>query len=145
MPKTIKDLENTLDKIYYLYTLENVRNVLEQTLAQDLETLKEGQPIESRVSPLDSQLNADIQPDRPQFKACEKLYHETEQQCKKGSLDEQSIARRYFKMTCDAFIAQYVSCKKDHILYGRTNTLIRDDNHAPIAQVVEILSGTLLN
>lgn len=55
-----------------------------------------------------------------------------------------SINARFFKMTCDQHLAKYLQCAVGHTLYGRTNTLVRDDNHVWIAHVVEILTSAQL-
>ncbi|MFA6037207.1 MAG: hypothetical protein WC748_03670 [Legionellales bacterium] len=52
-----------------------------------------------------------------------------------------SINTRYFKVTCDQQLEQNLKCELGQILYGRSNTIVRDDNNAHIAHVVEILTG----
>ncbi len=52
-----------------------------------------------------------------------------------------SINRYYFKINCDATLAQYIQCTLDKTLYGRTNMLVRNDTQQWVAQVVEILTG----
>lgn len=53
-----------------------------------------------------------------------------------------AINRRYFKINCDLMLARYLQCAQGKTLYGRTNTLVRDDNQQWVAQVVEVLTGT---
>jgi hypothetical protein len=52
-----------------------------------------------------------------------------------------SINTRYFKMACEQHLAAYLQCELGHTLYGRSNTLVREDNHLWVAHVVEILTG----
>jgi hypothetical protein len=52
-----------------------------------------------------------------------------------------SINTRYFKMLCEQHLATYLQCELGHTLYGRSNTLVRNDNHVWVAHVVEILTG----
>lgn len=52
-----------------------------------------------------------------------------------------SINTRYFKMACEQHLAAYLQCEIGQMLYGRSNTLVREDNHVWLAHVVEILTG----
>ena len=52
-----------------------------------------------------------------------------------------SPTKRFFKATCDQHIAQYLKCEQGKLLYGRTNTIVREKDHEWLAHVVEILPG----
>lgn len=58
-------------------------------------------------------------------------------------LTAHSINTRYFNLRCDNILATYLQCQQCTVLYGRSNTLVRDDNQCEIAQVVEILAGVV--
>lgn len=49
--------------------------------------------------------------------------------------------RAYFSTNCNADFAKILKCKRNQIIFGRINTLVRKDNNQWVAQVVEILSG----
>lgn len=51
--------------------------------------------------------------------------------------------RRYFSIQCNQELAALTACESNSTIYGRTNTLIRTDDHEWLAQVVEILPGFL--
>lgn len=59
-----------------------------------------------------------------------------------NKVDTHSINTRYFKVACDQQLAHDLKCETGQILYGRSNTIVRDDDHAHIAHVVEILTGS---
>ena len=44
----------------------------------------------------------------------------------------------YFSILCNSTLANLLNCDKNKVLYGRTNTLVSDDNDQWIARVVEI-------
>ncbi len=52
-----------------------------------------------------------------------------------------SIDTRYFKINCESHLARYLQCEIGHTVYGRSNTIVRQDNQLWVAKVVEILSG----
>jgi hypothetical protein len=47
--------------------------------------------------------------------------------------------RRYFSIPCHNALAKQLHIDKNSVLYGRTNTLVHEDNQQWIARVVEIL------
>ncbi|HVV68219.1 MAG TPA: hypothetical protein VHE99_04165 [Gammaproteobacteria bacterium] len=51
---------------------------------------------------------------------------------------------RYFKLNCTKVLDPYLNCSQHPVLYGRTNTLVRDDNGQWVVRVVEILTGNQL-
>ena len=51
--------------------------------------------------------------------------------------------RTYFLVKCDKVFSSLTRCQLNSKLYGRTNTIIRADNHKWLAHVVEILPGFL--
>ncbi len=62
----------------------------------------------------------------------------------KHKIKAENSNKRYFKVTCEIPLIKYLECKQGETLYGRSNTLVREDNHAWIAHVVEILTGKTL-
>ena len=56
-----------------------------------------------------------------------------------------NINTQYFKINCNAALDVYLNCSHRSTLYGRTNTLIRNDNGQWVAHVVEILTGAQLS
>lgn len=59
----------------------------------------------------------------------------------KYKLKTYSVGRSYFSLICTPDLVKLVYCRKNHLIYGRTNTLIREDNRKWIARVLEILPG----
>lgn len=57
----------------------------------------------------------------------------------KHKIATDSINTRYFKMACEQHLATHLQCEIGQMLYGRSNTLVREDNHVWLAHVVEIL------
>ena len=51
---------------------------------------------------------------------------------------------RYFKLNCNKVLDPYLNCAEHPVLYGRTNTLVRQDDGQWVARVVEILTGSKL-
>lgn len=49
--------------------------------------------------------------------------------------------RAYFSVKCTSDLAKILHCKINKNIYGRINTLVREDNKNWVAQVIEILSG----
>jgi len=47
----------------------------------------------------------------------------------------------YFRMVCNPIMVQYLNCGLNTTLFGRTNTLVRNDTGQWVAQVVEILAN----
>ncbi|KTD25957.1 hypothetical protein [Legionella maceachernii] len=58
-----------------------------------------------------------------------------------NKIETLNINRHYFSAQCNEVIAKYISCNKNAVIYGRTNTIIRKKDKQWLAQVVEILSG----
>jgi uncharacterized protein YjbI with pentapeptide repeats len=56
-----------------------------------------------------------------------------------------NINTQYFKINCNADLDIYLKCSHHPTLYGRTNTLIRNDNGQWVARVVEILTDAELS
>jgi hypothetical protein len=52
-----------------------------------------------------------------------------------------SPTKRFFKTNCDQHIARYLKCEQGKLLYGRTNTIVRESDHEWLAHVVELLNG----
>ena len=50
----------------------------------------------------------------------------------------------YFEINCSDALNPYLNCAQHPVLYGRANTLIRNDNDQWVARVIEILTGTPL-
>ncbi|MCL9685569.1 hypothetical protein [Legionella maioricensis] len=49
--------------------------------------------------------------------------------------------RAYFSVKCNFDLVRLLHCRKNNIIYGRVNTLIRKDNKKWVAKVIEILPG----
>jgi hypothetical protein len=49
--------------------------------------------------------------------------------------------RAYFSVKCDFDLEKLLHCRKDSTIYGRINTLVRQDNKKWVAKVIEILPG----
>ena len=49
--------------------------------------------------------------------------------------------RAYFSTQCTKDLAKILHCKMNKNIYGRINTLVREDTKNWVAQVIEILSG----
>lgn len=60
---------------------------------------------------------------------------------KKNNIKTRDQDRHYFKIACDNTLSALLNCTRDAPLYGRTNTLVNNDNGLWVAQVVEILTG----
>lgn len=58
----------------------------------------------------------------------------------KNHMKTRSVNIRYFKIVCNAHLATILECQPGDIRYGRSNTLMQEDN-LTLAQVVEILTG----
>jgi hypothetical protein len=58
----------------------------------------------------------------------------------KNHIKTRSVNIRYFKIVCDAHLATILKCQPGDIRYGRSNTLMQEDN-LTLAQVVEILAA----
>jgi hypothetical protein len=59
----------------------------------------------------------------------------------KNHIKTHDAQTHYFMIKCNQHFSQYWQCPAGKILYGRTNTLVRDDNSQWVAHVVEILTG----
>ena len=53
--------------------------------------------------------------------------------------------RAYFSVKCTDDLAKILHCKTNKYVYGRINTLVREDTKNWVAQVIEILSGARCN
>ena len=49
--------------------------------------------------------------------------------------------RAYFSVRCNFDLVKLLHCRKNSTIYGRINTLIRQDNKKWVAKVIEILPG----
>lgn len=49
--------------------------------------------------------------------------------------------RRYFAMKCNELLVSLLHCRLNTTLYGRTNTLVRVDDHQWLAHTIEIVTG----
>lgn len=49
--------------------------------------------------------------------------------------------RHYFSVICSTTLSTLTHCRLNSTIYGRTNTIIRADNHQWLAHVIEILPG----
>lgn len=58
----------------------------------------------------------------------------------KNKINTYNKNTRFFKLSCDEYLSSQLNCEQGEILYGRSNTLMRDD-HLWIADVFEILTG----
>jgi hypothetical protein len=47
----------------------------------------------------------------------------------------------FFSLKCNKYLSTFLICQIGKTLYGRSNTLIRNDNNQWVAHVVEILTG----
>lgn len=59
----------------------------------------------------------------------------------KNHLKIYTTDRSYFSVNCDKVLASITGCHLNLKLYGRTNTIVKADNHKWLAHVVEILPG----
>lgn len=50
-----------------------------------------------------------------------------------------SPTKRFFKTSCDQHLSRYLKCEQGEIVYGRTNTIVREDDAVWLARVVEVL------
>jgi hypothetical protein len=53
----------------------------------------------------------------------------------------ESVGREYFSIHCGNELALLTHCELNKKIYGRKNTLIREDNKNWVARVVEVLTG----
>ncbi len=58
----------------------------------------------------------------------------------KNNIKIHNADRSFFSLTCDKNFSKFLNCSLGKTLYGRTNTLIREDNGQWVAHVVEILT-----
>ncbi|MFI4956002.1 MAG: hypothetical protein ACHQAX_02205 [Gammaproteobacteria bacterium] len=53
-----------------------------------------------------------------------------------------SPTKRFFKTNCDQHLSHYLKCEQGKLVYGRTNTIVREETQVWLAHVVEILNGS---
>lgn len=59
-----------------------------------------------------------------------------------NQIETKNRDQQYFSIKCNSVISNYLPCKIDSQIYGRTNTIVKKSNSKLLAQVVEILSDT---
>lgn len=137
IPLQIDDNDKT--KQYYRAVIMVIDNKKQRDQALQADKLKESTIVELGLisinfAAMPEALIADVRKGQTPFGAL----------LLKHKVSTQNIDTRYFKISCDMPLTAYLLCKRGETLYGRSNTLVRDDNHVWVAHVVEILSGKSL-